>query len=90
MQRRNFQYFRIDEGIAAEFGMQTSAIYSVIHELNEAGEKPRVADLCERFPYLTINQIKHSLRMLESHGAVRSEVPGASRLKMAKCYEAVR
>lgn len=90
MQRRNFQYFRIDEAIAAEFGMQTSAIYSVIYEMNESGEKPRVSDLCDRFPYLTINQIKHSLRMLEAHGAIKSETPGASRLKMAKCYEAVR
>lgn len=80
----------INSSVAAVLGIQTAAILSKVALLNEIGEKATVVSINLRFPFLSSNQVKHSLRTLEKHGFIESDQPEAGRLQMAKEYRVVR
>lgn len=75
--------------MAKEAGILTSAVYGRVRWLNESNESATVESVKEGFPYLTVNQVKNSLRWLEKRGYVVSSKPNMDRLDHTKHYAAV-
>ena len=79
----------INDGLASALGMQTAAIFQKIRRLNDIGEQATAVAIASRFPFLSINQVKHSLRTLEREGFVLAEQPESDKFNHVKIYKAV-
>lgn len=78
----------INVEVARAFGLQTATIYNRVGWLNEQGLDATAEAVHEGFPFLTLNQVKHSLRTLEKAGAVEVEQPFRSKMDPTKFYTA--
>lgn len=76
----------INEEVAREFGVQTATIYNRIGWLNAQNEDATAESVLAGFPFLTINQVKNSLRTLEKAGEVAVLQPNRSKMDPTKHY----
>lgn len=76
----------INTDIAREYGVQAAAIYNHVGHLNAKGECATVDTVMDDFSFLTKNQIKHSLRVLEGAGVLEATQPNRSKMDATKHY----
>lgn len=78
----------VNKSIAMKYGVQTAVVYNEIHRINlNSGEVSATAyNIKEALDFLTLNQIKRSLRNLESGGDVFSDTPFISQMDRTKRY----
>lgn len=86
MFRDENQTIGINTEMAREFGVQTATVYNRVGWLNRSGMDATVDSVLDGFPFLTVNQVKHSLRTLEKAGAVSVTQPGRSKMDPTKHY----
>lgn len=69
-------------------GVQSAAVYETVRQLDEKGEEATAATVHEAFSsFLTINQVKNSLRRLEAFGYLKGEQPYALKMDNTKFYK---
>lgn len=76
----------INSKVAAEFGVQTATIYNRIGWLNLKNIDATAGTVHEGFPFMTLNQVKYSLRVLEKAGMVAVTQPHRSQMDATKHY----
>lgn len=76
----------LNSDVARRFGVQTATVYNRVGWLNNKNIDATVESVLEGFPFLTINQVKHSLRTLEKYGAVAVTQPGKNHFDNSKHY----
>lgn len=74
------------DSVAKKFGMQTAAIYSCIEAYNSQELPATAKSISVMFPFLSIHQIKNSLRTLEDAEMVDASQPDLSSLNHTKYY----
>lgn len=72
--------------VAEIFGLQTATVYNRVGWLNSNNEDATVDTVLDGFPFMTVNQVKHSLRTLEKAGAVVASQPNLQKMDTTKCY----
>ena len=75
--------------MASELGMQTATIYGRVRFLNQKGKRSTVDVIADGYPFLSVNQVKHSLRVLEKNGYLTASKPNLEILDHTKYYTAV-
>lgn len=75
--------------VAEIYGLQTATIYNRIGWLNSHNEDATAESILDGFPFLNINQVKHSLRALEKGGAICSSQPNKTKMDATKHYFAL-
>lgn len=76
----------INSTVAERYGVQAAMIYNRIGVLEAMGQSATADTLASAFPFLTKNQVKHSLRVLEGAGEITSEQPYRSKMDATKHY----